>query len=41
MFIFSDFVTLLLKNFIFADLESGKQDIIFGPVNDVLPNSLV
>lgn len=39
MFIFSDFVTLL--NFIFADLESGKQDIIFGLVNDVLPNSLV
>ena len=36
MFIFSDFVTIL--NFIFADLESGKQDIIFGPVNDVLPN---
>ena len=36
MFIFSDFVTIL--NFIFADLESAKQDIIFGPVNDVLPN---
>lgn len=39
MFIFSDFVTIL--NFIFADLESGKQDIIFGLVNDVLPSSLV
>ena len=39
MFIFSDFVTIL--NFIFADLESGKQGIIFEPVNDVLPNSLV
>ena len=39
MFIFSDFVTVL--NFIFADLESGKQDIIFRLVNDVLPNSLV
>ena len=36
MLIFSDFVTIL--NFIFADLESGKEDIIFGPVNDVLPN---
>ena len=39
MFIFSDFVTIL--NFIFADLESCKQDIISGPVNAILPNSLV
>ena len=39
MFIFSDFVTIL--NVIFADLESCKQDIIFGPVNAVLPNILV
>lgn len=40
MFIFSDFVTIL-NLIIFADLESCKQDIIFGPVNAVLPNSLV
>lgn len=39
MFIFSDFVTILY--FIFADLESGKQDTILRLVNDILPNSLV